>query len=106
LPASWRTLYELTKLDDEELRVGFQKRLIRPELERKDVPGLISKIRRALGRRVISRAPAPQSRSFFLDLREQIPAELSARLDTMAPEVRAAVIERVIALIEKEMADG
>lgn len=38
LPASWGTLYELTKLSDEEFDAGVEKKIIRADMERKDAP--------------------------------------------------------------------
>ena len=40
LPASWRTLYELTKLDESQLDVALSCGLISPEMQRKDVAKL------------------------------------------------------------------
>lgn len=37
LPVSWRTLYELTKLTDEQFEAGIKSRAINPKMERKDV---------------------------------------------------------------------
>jgi N6-adenosine-specific RNA methylase IME4 len=37
LPSSWRTLYELTKLDDETWAMALESGAIHPEMERKDV---------------------------------------------------------------------
>lgn len=37
LPPSWGTLYELTKLSDEEFDRGVQEQIIRPDMERKEV---------------------------------------------------------------------
>jgi hypothetical protein len=37
LPPSWGTLYELTKLSDEEFDRGVQQQIIRPDMERKEV---------------------------------------------------------------------
>ena len=40
LPTSWRTLYEITKLSDKQLERGIKKKIIRPDMERKDVEKL------------------------------------------------------------------
>lgn len=40
LPASWGTIYDLTRLDDDELKRGFQQRIIRPDMIRADVDQL------------------------------------------------------------------
>lgn len=40
LPASWRTLYELTKLTDEQFDQGVKSGVINPKMERKDVNAL------------------------------------------------------------------
>jgi len=40
LPASWGTIYDLTRLDDDELERGFQQRIIRPDMLRADVDQL------------------------------------------------------------------
>jgi hypothetical protein len=37
LPASWGTLYELTKLSDEEFEGAIEKKIIRPDMERAEV---------------------------------------------------------------------
>lgn len=37
LPPSWRTMFELTKLSDEEFDRGVHQQIIRPDMERKDV---------------------------------------------------------------------
>lgn len=37
LPASWYTLYELTKLSDEEFDRALEQKIIRPDMERKEV---------------------------------------------------------------------
>ena len=37
LPASWGTIYDLTRLDDDELERGFREQIIRPGMERKDI---------------------------------------------------------------------
>jgi hypothetical protein len=41
LPPSWRTLYELTKLSDEEFAAGIENGLIHAGLERKEVNKLL-----------------------------------------------------------------
>jgi hypothetical protein len=38
LPPHWSTIYELTKLEDDELDQGVKDGTIRPDMERKDVP--------------------------------------------------------------------
>lgn len=37
LPANWGTLYELTKLSDEEFAEGVERNIIRPDMERKEL---------------------------------------------------------------------
>ena len=37
LPASWGTLYELTKLTDEQFEKGIAEKIIRPDMERREV---------------------------------------------------------------------
>jgi hypothetical protein len=44
LPASWMTLYELTKLSDEELAFGFKEKLIDPDMERYRDTSLIKSV--------------------------------------------------------------
>lgn len=46
LPASWRTLYELTKLPDEVLDAKFADGTINPEIERPDVQLMLNRISR------------------------------------------------------------
>lgn len=41
LPSSWRTLYELTKLDDKQWNYGLDQGIIRPDMERKDIRKLL-----------------------------------------------------------------
>ena len=55
LPQHWRTLYDLSKLNQEELEAAFSRRLIKPELQRKDIPELVANVRRALGKRVVTK---------------------------------------------------
>jgi hypothetical protein len=52
LPASWRTLSELTVLDKDELEIALGNHWIKPDMERKDVPGLVARVKKALGKRV------------------------------------------------------
>jgi hypothetical protein len=40
LPAAWRTLYELTKLTDEQVADGIKTKLINPKMERKAIDDL------------------------------------------------------------------
>lgn len=47
LPASWMTLYELSKFDDDELNAHFQAGDITPELQQPTVRGWRKKIQRA-----------------------------------------------------------
>lgn len=47
LPASWGTIYELTKLDDAELNKRFEDGTIRPDIERNDVTALRKEARLA-----------------------------------------------------------
>jgi hypothetical protein len=46
LPPSWRTLYELSKLTDKELKAGLKSEAISPEMERSDIENM----RLAVGR--------------------------------------------------------
>ena len=62
LPPYWRTLYDLSRLEPEELEAGFRRRLIKPELQRKDLPTIVKKIRRAMGKRVVWRRRSEPSR--------------------------------------------
>lgn len=41
LPASWRTLYELTKLSDDQWEQGLSEGVINPDMSREDVSTLI-----------------------------------------------------------------
>src|SRR5690606_20005938 len=41
LPPAWSTLYELTKLDDEQWRKGLEQGVIHPGMERSAVKSLI-----------------------------------------------------------------
>lgn len=40
LPSSWRTLYDLTEMEDDDFYDAVKKGLIRPDMERKDVKKL------------------------------------------------------------------
>jgi len=46
LPQSWGTLYELTKLDDQQFGARIEDGTIRPEMERKDISGVIKSQKR------------------------------------------------------------
>ena len=48
LPASWGTLYELTKLDDDSWAVAEKENLIRPDVERKEVAAFRREHQRSL----------------------------------------------------------
>lgn len=54
LPASWGTLYEITKLDDAQFEEKIADGTIRPDVERNEVAGLVGK-RNAESRRQIAR---------------------------------------------------
>lgn len=41
LPASWRTLYELTRLTDEQFATGIKTGVINPRMQRKDIKQLL-----------------------------------------------------------------
>jgi len=41
LPASWGTLYELTKLDDDTFQRGIAEHVIKPDMKRADVAKLL-----------------------------------------------------------------
>jgi hypothetical protein len=58
LPPSWRTLYELTKLDRKVLERALEDGAITPAMERRDVAGLRGPRNRALPRRVPGRLPS------------------------------------------------
>ena len=103
LPASWRTLYELSRLDDEELQEGFSKRLIGPGLGRKDLPGLLARIHRALGRRVSRKPPR---KAFFADFRRHFSRESIAWLDQIEADYRHRLIEELERVIREAMRDG
>lgn len=47
LPPSWTTLYELTKLDDDQFREALDNGLIRPDLERSEITQKVKALRRA-----------------------------------------------------------
>ena len=46
LPAHWGTLYELTKFDDEKFEQAVEQKIIRPDMERRDVKVMQSRERR------------------------------------------------------------
>lgn len=46
LPASWTTLYELTKLDDDEFEARLSDGTIRPDLERSEAKAIVQEQRR------------------------------------------------------------
>jgi N6-adenosine-specific RNA methylase IME4 len=69
LPASWGTLYELTKLDDEAFAEAIEQKIIRPDVERNEVASRIGR-RNSESRRQIARglsecsALSPNGRKF------------------------------------------
>lgn len=46
LPASWGTLYELTKLDDEQFEEAIEREVIRPDMERREITQTIKLAKR------------------------------------------------------------
>lgn len=47
LPASWRTLYELTRLDDDALKRAVASGVVNPDMQRQDVTALVKRRGRA-----------------------------------------------------------
>jgi hypothetical protein len=43
LPGNWGTLYELTRLSDDQFRKGLESGIIRPDMERSEVAALLAK---------------------------------------------------------------
>ena len=105
LPASWTTLYQLSKLDGKELQAGFSDGLIGPDLQRKDLPGLFAKIRRSLGRRFGSRRP-PKRKTFFVDFKRHFSRESVAWLDGIEPDLRRGLIERLEQIVLEAIRNG
>jgi Protein of unknown function (DUF3102) len=83
LPPTWGTLYELTKLSDEQLEKGFEAGTIHRAMERKDVAALRGKVRKprtkkaAAQERASDRVIGPIDRC-AMDKRRQIFAALQA----------------------------
>lgn len=103
LPASWRTLYELSRLSRGELRIGFENDLISPKTQRKDVPMIRHCARKLLHRR--TREPEPPSKaqpSFWTLARRDLDSEKSAKLAAMSESGKQRVISAMIAAIEAE----
>ncbi len=67
LPASWGTLYELTQLSDDEFATGIQRKIIRPDMERKEISEFAKDVTKPNGSRAImgSRHEAPDSLDYF-----------------------------------------
>lgn len=101
LPASWTTLYELSKFDEQKLRVAFDKRLIHPTTRGQDIPEIAARVE---GRRVRAPAkPAPAPRSFFLDLRQALePSEIEA-LQSLGEVRRARLVRAIQNVIQGEL---
>lgn len=69
LPPSWYTLYELTKLPDEQFEAKLANGEIHPEMQRKDVAGINRKLSKAADEaRVLSLVPvAGKFRTLVID---------------------------------------
>jgi N6-adenosine-specific RNA methylase IME4 len=75
LPASWMTLYELTKLDDDELDARLKAGDITPELERPTVEGWRKKTRRTARERDLAAATKAASTELGIKLYSVILAD-------------------------------
>lgn len=110
LPASWRTLYELTKFEPRELNHALGNHWLKPDIQRQDVPDLHRRVRKALGNRTRQPAPPPaRPPSFAQWLRQCMDAELISWFSSLEEDTAQAVAERVareISIIRKEMTDG
>ena len=100
LPPHSETLYELTKLDESDLKVALHNHLIKPELQRKDLPKLRRRMR---GWRHSSNRKRPTvQRSFLAELRQHFGADSRSWLDGLEPRKRGELIERIVALVNQE----
>jgi len=88
LPASWATLYKLTKLPIGNLRTKFADGSINPKLERKEVAGWRKSERGKIevGGRAIERKPSPyaQMRATNVELQEQLNKSLAENREMRA----------------------
>lgn len=53
LPADWRALYEITRLDDEQIKVGIIEGVINPQMQRSDISTAVKQRRRENAERVL-----------------------------------------------------
>jgi hypothetical protein len=58
LPTAWGTLYELTKLSDDQFAEGVERNIIRPDMERKDLNAWRSESKREQTARKSAISPA------------------------------------------------
>lgn len=112
LPASWATVYEITRLDDDSLRDAADKGLIRPETERSEVMNLLR--RSAVDRpqvrptpefslsdgRIVTRIAVGELRSLAQSLRERAVALLAEAIWLQALDQHAVPVSTAAAVGE------
>lgn len=112
LPASWRSLYELSRWEPEELAIGLHHECyVRPDLGRADLPKVRARVRAKLAagepqnarRRPSTPQPAQDKRAkpFLFVLREILGADLLRELDDV-PHSEQRVIANAISEMAKE----
>lgn len=103
LPASWNTLYHLSRLDEGELKAGLSRRLIKPELQRKDLPGILQKIRKGLGKRIVTKTRKTESRvSLFVLCRRRTTREQLAYLDGLDAAKTQKLVDRFLKMVDED----
>ena len=114
LPPAWNTLHALAKLPAPHLQVAFERRLVHPALERKDVAEVSRRVRKALGYRVPPKSLPVSRRPFLQVVAALLSKDCSAalaqltdrqRLD-LAQHIAHAIETAVAPLIEGEPTDG
>lgn len=115
LPASWRTLYELSKFEPRELNHAISNHWVKPDMSRKDVPDLHRRVRRALGggrNRIRTRQPAPipaRPSSFAQRFRQSVGPEEFSWISSLDDPTAQALLDRMAAVVEtfhEEMTRG
>jgi hypothetical protein len=81
LPPSWRTLYELTKVDQPKLKAALKDGLITPDLKRRDLVALLPPSQSVKRAPLVIGARTPSGRLYF-----QIARLLSDNFDALAAE--------------------
>ena len=107
LPASWGTLYELSKFAPRELKHAIRSHFLKPDIPRKEVPDLLRRVRRALRIRT-RRPPLPATKpaTFAQCLRRILGPETVARLSSLDESTTNELLDRVKSEIEAFLAQA